>query len=221
MPEKLEDALKFRQYKTTLEANGLNVRAIRPLEVIRKRNGEVLFAMVDVDATTPDGRYLPPIAVLRGHYVSVLTLVRNAETGEEKLVTVRQRRIANGAFFTEHPAGMCDNEQDPRTVGQRELEEETGLLVPIEALKPLWDHPLYTSPGLLDEAGYTYYVDVEIPAVEFHRLNGLRRGAVDEGEDISVALLTMEEAAREFIHSTGLLLLYRFCQLTGRAMPNL
>lgn len=218
--EHLTDAPKYRQYRQRLLENGLTVHQIRPLEVLRKRNGEVLFAFLDLDVETPDGTFLPPTVFIRGDYVAVLTVLRAAETGTPYLVAVRQRRVATGGYFYEHPAGMMDLDADPRAVAVRELEEETGLRVSNTELKALTDAPLYSSPGLLDERGYAFYVELTKPQAEIDALRGDRRRADGGTEDIFVEVLTFAEAFELFVHVNGLLMLHLYLQHKGWALAD-
>ena len=212
--ERLEDALKYRRYKQHLEDNGLTVKAIRPLEIIRKGNGEVLFAFCDIDVETPDQRHLPHTVMLRGHFVSVLTCLIDAATGERFLLLVRQRRVANGDFFYEHPAGMVDNTTDAVAVAEKEVEEETGLSLNRADIRPLHDKLLYTSPGLLDEAGYVFYAELTLPRSEIDALDDNRFVSATETEDISTAVVPFAEAYDLMIHTNGLLMLHLYERLT-------
>jgi hypothetical protein len=74
--------------------------------------------------------------------------------------------VANGDIFYEHPAGMCDSEPDPWKVAVKEVEEETGLKITRDNLRLLHAEPLYSSAGLLDEAGYFFACDIPLSKEE-------------------------------------------------------
>jgi 8-oxo-dGTP pyrophosphatase MutT (NUDIX family) len=97
----------------------------------------------------------------------------------------------------EFPAGMLDDETgDPAGVALRELQEEVGLTVAPAALIPLSDRPLYTSPGLDDEAIHFFACEVELDDAEFHALEGGRGGLEEEGEHIRLGLWDHAEAIK-------------------------
>src|SRR4029453_18115688 len=66
---------------------------------------------------------------------------------EERVVLVRQRRVAIGGTLLELPAGLIDEGEEPRASAQRELREETGLHGGSwRELASFW-----TSPGFVNE----------------------------------------------------------------------
>lgn len=195
-PEALEDAPKYREWRRATAAHGLHVGHTEPLELIHKPNGELLFALLKADMHDAEGQPLPPVLLLRGHFVAIVVAITEAETGTEKLLLVRQTRVADGSVLYEHPAGMLDREADPRTVAIRELQEETGLTVTREQLVPLNEEPIFTSPGLLDEGGYLYYVRLTLPAAEMADLQDRQLGEPGEQEYIRLHLATAEETLR-------------------------
>ena len=111
--EKLEDAHKFKLWESNLIANGLKINKIDEHFTRRRYNGEVLFSLLMLDAETPEGDKIPPICFLKGEVVSVLICLINIETKEKFLLLVKQRRIAEGGFTYEHPAGMVDGTKTP------------------------------------------------------------------------------------------------------------
>ncbi len=188
---------KVQQWLASLRAAGCRVKSLRAERIVRRHNGELLFAFLRGDITAPDGHPLPPIALVRGHAVVIVPLVRNTVTGEERFLTVVQRRIGNGLDNVEFPAGMLDREvDDPVGVAVRELREETGLEVAAGHLHPLYNRPLYTSVGLLDEAILFYGAVVDLTPERFAHLEGAEGGAADEHERITVRLHTAAELER-------------------------
>ena len=70
--EELEDAHKFKLWKSNLIANGLKINKIDEHFTRRRYNGEVLFSLLMLDAETPEGDKIPPICFLKGEVVCVL-----------------------------------------------------------------------------------------------------------------------------------------------------
>jgi 8-oxo-dGTP pyrophosphatase MutT (NUDIX family) len=193
-----EDEPKFRAWKRSLDDAGCDVRSVTPLHLVNRRNGELLFGLFRADAVDPEGHALPPIAVVRGNAVVVVPLVRNSATGEQRLLCIRQRRIGNGRLNLEFPAGMLDRDVDrPASVACRELREETGLAVPESDLHLLWDRPLYSSTGLLDEAVYFYGCRIDLPDGRYRALEGGRSEQAEEDERIVTTLKTVAEVEAE------------------------
>jgi 8-oxo-dGTP pyrophosphatase MutT (NUDIX family) len=66
---------------------------------------------------------------------------------EQRVVLVRQRRVAIGGTLLELPAGLIDEGEEPLASAQRELREETGLHGGSwRELASFW-----TSPGFVNE----------------------------------------------------------------------
>ncbi len=193
MPEALSDALKFRQWQQALERNGIDLQDFTELHTVRKADGSVLFALLHARMQPPDAPALPPVVLLRGHFVSVLTCLSEAETGRRYLLLVSQRRGADGSWFLEHPSGMCDSTTDPREVALHEFAEETGLEAHRSELIALHAEPYYSSPGLLDEAGWFFALRRTLPAAELAALDGRLTGNAGEHEHIRLRVLPYAE----------------------------
>ncbi len=206
----LKDSLKYRTWSADLEANGVSLHGLEELSTIRKRNGEILFSLVKMDAKAPEGNPLLPIVMLRGNFVSVLTCLIDHETREEFQLLVCQRRVANGALFYEHPAGMCDSHADPYDVALIEVSEETGMTIQKEWLTLHNPERLYSSPGLLDEAGYFFSCEIEMDRAEIDAYHMQKGGHYGEGEFIHTYVARPDEAKRLIKNVSGLLAIYLF-----------
>ena len=55
MQESLQEAHKFKLWKGNLLKNGLKIHEIEEVYTRYRHNGEALFSLVLVDATTPEG----------------------------------------------------------------------------------------------------------------------------------------------------------------------
>jgi ADP-sugar diphosphatase len=219
--QRLEDSLKYRTWATDLKTHGVQLKALEELSTIRKRNGEILFSLVKIDAQAPEGNPILPIVMLRGNFVSVLTCLIDRETREEFMLLVCQRRVANGALFYEHPAGMCDSQTDPYAVALIEVSEETGMTITRDVLHLHNEDRLYSSPGLLDEAGYFFSCELELDRAEIDSYHMKRGGHYGEGEFIHTYIATPAEAKRLIKNVSGLLATYLYEEWkAARALGN-
>jgi ADP-sugar diphosphatase len=213
--QRLEESLKFLNWSQDLKTHGVQLRALEELSTIRKRNGDILFSLIKIDAQAPEGNPILPIVMLRGHFVSVLTCLIDRSSGERFMLLVCQRRVANGAMFYEHPAGMCDSEADPYAVALIEVSEETGMQIQREDLILHNEALLYSSPGLLDEAGYFFSCEIEMDRSEIESYHMKRGGHYGEGEFIHTYVATPTEAKQLIKNVSGLLAIYLFEDWVG------
>ena len=121
--EPLQESPKFRFWKSQMEANGIKINGINDFYIRRRHNGEVLFAMLEVDADTPEGDKIPPALFLKGHAVSMMVCLIDKDTRQKFVVLVKQRRIADGSQTYEHPAGMVDLDGRARSSTQSQPEQ--------------------------------------------------------------------------------------------------
>jgi len=197
-PKKMSESptsFKTNQWYDDVIATGCTIHSVKQLNTINKRNGDPLFSLLDVEVSSPEGYRLPHIVFIRGHAVVVVPLLKNSDTGEERFLMVRQRRIGNGLLTLEFPAGMLDNKNDhPVDVAVRELSEETGLHISHNQLQPLINTPLYSSAGASDEAIFYFGCKVHLPDAEFSSFHQRSGGNSNENEHIIVELLERSEA---------------------------
>ncbi len=213
--EQLKDSLKYQQWSETLKKNGVDLRNVEELSLTRKPNGEIIFAKLKIDAYSPSGEKILPIVLLRGHFVSVLTCLISKETGKKYLLLVKQFRVANGAISYEHPAGMCDNENNPLKVAVKEVKEETGLEITADQLVQLNDKLLYSSAGLLDEGGYFYYCEISLSEKEIQAFQDKIAGAENENEFIQTHIAPIDEALPLMNSITSQLLYFLYKEKTS------
>ncbi|MBD3418853.1 MAG: NUDIX domain-containing protein [Chitinivibrionales bacterium] len=202
---------KIQTWLKRIQQAGCTCRKITPVHILNKRNGEFLFGLFTTSVTDDEGRELLPYLLIRGDACVVVPLLKNSGTAEEKFVMVLQRRIGNGHMSLEFPAGMLDRNVDtPKAVMISELHEETGITVSEEALIPLTDKPMYTSPGLHDEAIHLYACEIDMNDAEFKSLEGRLTGSRQEGENIQVTLKSPQEAKAQATSAQVRLALFLF-----------
>lgn len=213
--EKLEDAPKFRFWKQNAESNGLKINKVDTFYIRRRHNGEVLFAMLEVDADTPEGDKIPPALFLKGHAVSMLVCLIDQETKEKFVVLVRQRRISDGSYTYEHPAGMVDADDDPAEVAARELGEEIGLEATADELTRLNPRLWFPSTGTSDEGMYYYYLEKEMKRAQIMTFHHRDMGNQSEFERITTTVNSLPEAHKLITNINGLLLHFLYLQHVG------
>jgi ADP-sugar diphosphatase len=199
MNPSLENEPKIRAWMNLVRSAGCTIRKIKPLSLTHRKNGELLFALLDADVCSPEGHGLPNIVFIRGDACIIVTLVHNRDTGEERFLMVSQRRAGNGSMSLEFPAGMLDKDvDDPLGVAARELAEETGLQVSAADLFPLCDKKLFSSVGASDEGIYYFGCVKELDDAAWRALAGSpSTGNPDENERISVTLASRKEAEKQ------------------------
>ncbi len=110
---------------------------------------------------------------------------------EEKLVIIKEFRVALGDYQYGFPAGLVDRGESIVQAGKRELLEETGLEV-TRVLK--FSPPIYSSSGMTDENISLLFVECDgEPSNEFNEMS----------EEIEVIMLS-RQAAGELISKVDL-----------------
>jgi len=213
--ESLEDAHKYRFWRKQLELNGLKINGVKEHFVRRRGNGEVLFAMLELDADTPEGDKIPPVCFLKGHAASVLVALIDKKTGERFVVLVRQRRICDGSQTYEHPAGMVDAEDDPTEVAAREVGEEIGLSLQPDELTKLNPRLWFPSTGTSDEAMHYFFVEKRMSREEIMRFHHKKMTNDSEFERITTYVATLPEAHQLVNNVNGLLIHYLYLKTIG------
>jgi ADP-sugar diphosphatase len=213
--ESLEEAHKFHYWKTQMEANGMKINAINDFYIRRRHNGEVLFAMLEVDADTPEGDKIPPALFLKGHAASMLVCLIDKDTREKFVVLVKQRRIADGSQTYEHPAGMVDASDDPGDVAAREIGEEIGLTVTADELTKLNPRVWFPSTGTSDEGMHFFYIEKEMSRDEIMDFHLKNMGSEAEHERITSVVATLPESHKLITNVNGLLLNFLYLKHVG------
>lgn len=211
MKESLENAHKFKIWKANLQTNGLKINNIEEVYTRYRYNGEALFSLVMLDADTPEGDKIPPICFIKGEVVCVCIVLIDRETKEKYLLLVKQRRIAEGGFTFEHPAGMVDGTKTPLEIAVMEVKEETGIIVSENQLINLSPNKrLFPSTGTSDEAMYFYFCEILLEKKEIESFENKEMGTAYEFERITTHVYPFIEGHQKINNSNGLLLNYLY-----------
>ena len=110
-----------------------------------------------------------------------------AVTREKKVVVVKQFRFGVAKTTVEIPAGIIDEGETPAQAAVRELKEETGYIT------TNWKYLGWfeANPAFLNNVCHLW---LALDVVKTHSPQ------LDEGEDISIAELSLEEVLREIEH---------------------
>jgi 8-oxo-dGTP pyrophosphatase MutT (NUDIX family) len=155
----------------------------------------------------------PRVVFLRGHAVVVLPVL--TLDGKKFAVLVNQLRIPVGKEINEFLAGTLEDSTDPRAVVLREIEEEAKLVsivgFTLEDIKPLFGGKrMFSSPGIMDEGTYSFYMEKTISQEVFDRLHGIEAGLEEEDEKIKVKLVPYEEVTLHCTDTKTLATLYLY-----------
>lgn len=155
----------------------------------------------------------PRVVFLRGDAVVVLPII--IVNGQRFVVLVNQLRIPVGKVINEFLAGTLEDLSDPRVVVLREIEEEAKLVsiagFTTEDVKTLFGgKKMFSSPGILDEGTYSFYIEKEVSTEVFGKLQGLKAGLEEEDEDIKVKLVPYEEVIHNCTDTKTLATLYLY-----------
>ncbi len=211
MKESLENAHKFKIWKANLQTNGLKINNIEEIYTRHRYNGEALFSLVMLDADTPEGDKIPPICFIKGEVVCVCIVLIDKATKEKYLLLVKQRRIAEGGYTFEHPAGMVDGTKTPLEIAVMEVKEETGITVTEEDLINLSPNKrLFPSTGTSDEAMYFYFCEIELDKKDIEAFENKEMGTEYEFERITTHVYSFVEGHHKINNSNGLLLNYLY-----------
>ncbi len=158
-------------------------------EVFRGRRFRVLSGEVRL----PSGKTVRRDVVDFGESVVILPLLG------DKIILLRQYRVAVGEWLYELPAGVVEEGEDPGETARRELVEETGY----EAGKLVKLFSMYLSPGYSNEFMHAYlatdlnYVgarpeygeEIRVEIYEVERvLELIRNGIIRDAKTIAVIL---------------------------------
>jgi len=187
----LLESKKFTEWKMRI-IQEFNVEEIiiHKVSMFGKKVG---FVYAEAVATDQDGNSLPGLSFLRGDSVSILVVLKEAESGQEYVVFTSQARVPVGEVVLESPAGMID-EGDLVVKAIEELEEEVGIDLGFKAKELKFLEKGFTSPGGIDEHISLYSYEVEMSAENINSLKGRETGSGGENEHIVLEIVPIEDA---------------------------
>jgi ADP-sugar diphosphatase len=214
-PERLQQSFKFQAWQQNLLANQVQLHSVQDIYTRHGKEGNVLHALVKLDAETAEGQSLAPLCFIKGDAVSVLVVLIEEQSNEKFVLLVRQRRVCDGSLTYEHPAGMIEEGEDPLTVAVRELQEETGLEVAPDEVVGIRPKPWFSATSNSDEALYFFYCERRMPGAEIHSLHGKKTGKAEENEQATLHVATFPEAHRLVSNLPGIMGHFLYLQAVG------
>ena len=168
---------------------------------------------------------VPGLMLCRGGAVAILVVLIRVEDGARfTILTVQPRVPAGIAAFPEIPAGMLDGAGNVGGKAAEELFEETGLDINENMLCDLtvglYRNPLfcgvYPSAGGCDEFLRLFACEIEMDGDYIEDLKGKCTGLIEEGEDIKLKIIPLEDLPKEAPDVKALSALYLYEKAFGR-----
>lgn len=183
---------KFHRWKQRVESNGNIFKNIEILATISRDKVNLFLAFIDCQLETPEGQIIPRCVLIGGDSIVVVPVLRCHEDGEIYTLMVEQRRIIDGGFSKEFPAGTVDLLGDePRITACLEVQEELHLSIKPDELISL--SPVKVVTSLMDGFVHYFYFQREVTWSFLKGFDGLSTGCHTEHEYIKVRLVKMSE----------------------------
>ena len=187
--------MKYKRWKQRIEANGNIIKDIELLSGISRDGINLFAAFLDCRLLTPEGNEIPRCVVIGGDSVVIVPVLTCYEDREIYTMMVEQRRIVDGDFNKEFPAGSTVNEEDPKTIACQELKEELHLNVSPEELIPLTTDLVKMNPSVLDARVHFFYFERQVSRSFLEEMDGCHTGCFKDHEYINVRVHKMAEVA--------------------------
>jgi ADP-sugar diphosphatase len=185
---------QYQNWLSSMDGKKFVVKSVHLQSVDMFGKTKIGFIKFKADVTDAKGAFVPGIVFMRGGAVGMLVVLN-----KKFAVLTVQPRVPTGSFeFVELPAGMLDGSGNFAGVAAKEIEEELGLKIPAEALKSLdavagFTSGFYVSPGGSDETIRLFYYEAEVTDEELAAMNGKCTGLIEEGEQISLKIVALED----------------------------
>ena len=175
------------KWRKRFEISGCKIVELREHERIFSQTGNIIKQVVSVKFTTPENIEIDRCIVIKNDSVVVIPIIKSDKT--IRFLAVLQRRVIDGTYSIEFPAGDIEDEKPPKLVAQKELFEETGI-----HLKPsrLWllERNTPVSESNVSEKINWYYCLLDSTEIEN---KSAVFGKHPEGEYIKLKILTMKK----------------------------
>ena len=146
---------------------------------------------------TPEGQALPRSLLLRGDGAVIIPVLTCRENQKVYTLMVRQRRIVDGSWTTEFPAGSVDSyHEEPLLIATQELQEELGIEIDPSEIHSLYHHPLNPAPSIMSAQVHFFYFQQEVSSAFLREKEGCSTGCHEDHEYLTVEVKEMSEVSR-------------------------
>ena len=197
MSQLVFDSPKYKSWKRNIESHGITLDQIEVIGEISSNGTSLFTALLDCQLTTPEGITMPRSVVLQGDGTIVIPVLNCVEDQTVYTLMVEQRRVVDGSFTTEFPAGTVEPSiEDSIIVAVQELEEELGMQVSTEELQLLHPYPLKADPSILSAIFHYFYFEREVTQAFLKEMDGRETGCLEDHEYIRVKVQKMSEVSQ-------------------------
>jgi|TARA_B100002003_G_scaffold228852_1_gene237570 8-oxo-dGTP pyrophosphatase MutT (NUDIX family) len=187
----------FKRWKQRVESNGNVIKNIGVLGIISRDQVNLRGAFLDCRLLTPEGVEIPRCILIGGESAVIVPVLTCRQDGETYTLMVEQRRIVDGGYTEEFPAGTIGLEtDDPKIIACQELEEELHMTVSPEELIPLNDNQVKINPCFSDGLVSFFYFESEVSLAFLEEMNGRSTGCHEDNEYIRVKVKKMSEVIK-------------------------
>ncbi|KAK4516879.1 uncharacterized protein ATC70_000206 [Mucor velutinosus] len=186
-----------KQRKNEFDINSIDIQSIDYFG-----SKKVGFVKFKADVSFRDtGKNAPGIVFMRGGAVSMLIILKSQGQKDKILLTLQPRIPIPHLSFPELPAGMLDGSGNFSGTAAKEIKEETGLEIKEDELVDMTDmaygdkwRGVYPSAGGSDEFLRLFACIKHLEKSQIDELEGKLAGLRDQGESITLKLISMEDA---------------------------
>ncbi|KAK1144524.1 hypothetical protein N8T08_005397 [Aspergillus melleus] len=203
--------------------------------------GRLGFVKLKAGVSNERGESLPGSVFLRGGSVGMLLILQpddvppSNEDEKRAILTVQPRVPAGSLAFSEIPAGMLDDSGSFAGGAAKEIQEETGLVIPQDELIDMTSlasqltarsenegplqNAVYPSAGGSDEFIPLFLCQKRMPRGDIGALQGRLTGLRQEGEKITLKIVPLKDLWKEGLRDGKTLAawaLYKGLQEEGR-----
>ena len=176
-----------QKWRKRFELSGCKIIELREHERILSNDGKIIKQIVSVKFSTPENIEIDRCIVIKNDSVVVIPIIEIDE--EINFLAVLQRRVIDGNYSIEFPAGDIEDNKTPQLSAQKELFEETGINVNTNRLHLLESNTPVSESNVSEKINWFY---CKLNNTELKNKNVVF-GKLPEGEYIKRKILTLKD----------------------------